>query len=151
MACVVSSTRHHSVEGSYDKEESMRDHLKILGWLYAVSGGLVLLLAAVFGTLFGVAGVVAGGEEGGALIGGLGLALALFIAAMGIPSLVCGWALLNYKPWARVLGIILSVLQLASFPVGTALGGYGLWVLLNDESKRVLEAGDPRYRQLAGW
>ena len=130
----------------------MRDHLKILGWLYLVSGGLVLLLAAVFGTLFGVAGVIAGGEEGGALIGGLGLVFALFIAVMGIPSLICGWALLNYKPWARMLGIILSALQLANFPVGTLIGGYGLWVLLNDESRRMLEAGDPRYPQLGrGW
>jgi hypothetical protein len=51
-----------------------------------------------------------------------------------------------------VLGFVLSVLQLASFPVGTLIGGYGLWVLLNDESRRMLEAGDPRYRQVgAGW
>jgi hypothetical protein len=130
----------------------MRDHLKILGWLYAASGAVVLLLAVVLGTLFGVAGVVAGGAEGGALIGGIGLAFAVFIAALGIPSLICGWGLLNYKPWARVLGIVLSALQLANFPVGTAIGGYGLWVLLNDEARRMLEAGDPRYRQLgAGW
>jgi hypothetical protein len=130
----------------------MRDHLKILGWLYAASGAVVLLLAVVLGTLFGVAGVVAGGAEGGALIGGIGLAFAVFIAALGIPSLICGWGLLNYKPWARVLGIVLSALQLANFPVGTAIGGYGLWVLLNDEARRMLEAGDPRYRQVgAGW
>jgi hypothetical protein len=130
----------------------MRDHLKILGWLYAASGAVVLLLAVVLGTLFGVAGVVAGGAEGGALIGGIGLAFAVFIAALGIPSLICGWGLLNYKPWARVLGIVLSALQLANFPVGTAIGGYGLWVLLNDETRRMLEPGDPRYRQLgAGW
>jgi hypothetical protein len=130
----------------------MRDHLKALGWLYVASGALVMLLAVFFGTLFGVVGIAAGGEEGGALIGGLGFAFALFIAAMGVPSLICGWALLNYKPWARTLGIILSALQLANFPLGTALGGYGLWVLLNDDSRRMLEAGDPRYRQVsAGW
>jgi hypothetical protein len=130
----------------------MREHLKVLGWLYAASGAVVLLVAVVLGTLFGVAGVAAGGAEGGALIGGIGLAFAVFIAALGIPSLICGWGLLNYKPWARVLGIILSALQLANFPIGTAIGGYGLWVLLNDEARRMLEAGDPRYRQVpAGW
>lgn len=130
----------------------MRDHLKVLGWLYAATGALVLLMAVLFGTLFGVVGIAAGGAEGGALIGGLGFAFALFIAVLGLPSLVCGWALLNYKPWARTLGIILSALQLANFPFGTALGGYGLWVLLNDESRRMLEAGDPRFQQVgAGW
>jgi len=129
----------------------MRDHLKVLGWLYTASGGLVLLLAIVFATLFGVAGLAAGASDG-ALVGGIGLVIAVFIAALAIPSLICGWGLLNYRPWARTLGIVLSVLQLASFPVGTMLGGYGLWVLLNDESRRLLEAGDPRYRQVgAGW
>lgn len=130
----------------------MRDHLKILGWLYAASGGVVLLLAAVLGTVFGLAGVFAGGEGGGALIGGIGLVVAIFIAALAVPSLVCGWALLNYKPWARTFGIVLSILQLGSFPLGTLLGAYGLWVLLNDQSRLLLEAGDPRFRQVgAGW
>jgi len=129
----------------------MRDHLKVLGWLYVASGALVLLVAAVFGTLFGVVGIATSAEEGGALIGGIGVLFALFIALLGVPSLVCGWALLNYKPWARTLGIILSALQIANFPFGTALGGYGLWVLLNDDARRMLEAGDPRFRQVAGW
>lgn len=129
----------------------MRDHLKVLGWLYVVSGALVLLAAILFGTLFGVIGI-AGGEEGGLFIGGLGFFISLFIAMLGVPSLVCGWALLNYKPWARTLGIILSAVQVANVPLGTLLGGYGLWVLLNDESRRMLEAGDPRFQQVgAGW
>lgn len=130
----------------------MRDHLKTLGWLYVLSGGLAMLLAVVLGTLFGVAGILSGDAESGALIGGIGLAFAVFIAVLGVPSLICGWGLLTYKPWARVLGIILSVLQIANFPVGTLLGGYGMWVLLNDQSRLLLEAGDPRFRQVgAGW
>jgi hypothetical protein len=126
----------------------MRDHLKILGWLYAVTGGLVLLAAMVVGTILGLAAMA----EARAALGILGFVAGIVIAAIALPSLICGWGLLNYKPWARVLGIVLSVVQLANFPVGTAIGGYGLWVLLNDESKRMLDAGDPRYRQLgAGW
>ena len=126
----------------------MRDHLKILGWLYAASGGVTLLVAAVIGTLLGAVGVA----SAAAAVGIVGFVVALIVGVIALPSLICGWGLLNYKPWARTLGIVLSVLQLPSFPVGTALGGYGLWVLLNDESRRMLEAGDPRYPQLhAGW
>ncbi len=126
----------------------MRDHLKILGWLYVAGGGLVLLAAMVVGTILGLASVA----EARAMLGIVGFVAAILIAAIALPSLICGWGLLNYKPWARVLGIVLSVVQLANFPVGTAIGGYGLWVLLNDESRRMLDAGDPRYRQLgAGW
>jgi hypothetical protein len=126
----------------------MRDHLKILGWLYVANGGLVLLVAAVLGTMLGAAGVA----SASAMFGILAIAVGFGIAIFGLPSLICGWGLLNYRPWARVLGIILSALNLANFPVGTLIGGYGLWVLLNDESRRMLEAGDPRYPQLGrGW
>jgi hypothetical protein len=37
--------------------------------------------------------------------------------------------------------IIISVLHLFSVPLGTALGVYGLWVLFNDEARRILESG----------
>jgi len=130
----------------------MRDHLKVLGWLYAASGALAVLLGIGLAMLFGAAGIVTGDADGGMVIGGFGFLLAMFVAALGLPSVICGWALLNYRPWSRTLGIVLSALQLASFPFGTALGGYGLWVLLNDESRRLLEAGDPRFQQVgAGW
>ena len=37
------------------------------------------------------------------------------------------------QPWARIVAIILGVLALFHFPLGTALGVYTLWVLLADE------------------
>jgi hypothetical protein len=126
----------------------LRDHLKVLGWLYVATGGLVLLLAAVAGTILGVAGLATAAAE----LGVVAFAVSLVIAAIAVPSLICGWGLLTYRPWARVLGIVLSALQLGNFPVGTAMGGYGLWVLLNEDAKRLLDAGDPRYGRLgAGW
>jgi hypothetical protein len=39
--------------------------------------------------------------------------------------------------------IVISALHLLSFPIGTALGVYGLWVLLNEQSRRLLEGGAP--------
>ena len=36
----------------------MRDRLKVLGWPYAASVAVALLPAAVFGTAFGVAGML---------------------------------------------------------------------------------------------
>jgi hypothetical protein len=126
----------------------LRDHLKVLGWLYVATGGLVLLLAAVAGTILGVAGLATAAAE----LGVVAFAVSIVIAAIAVPSLICGWGLLTYRPWARVLGIVLSALQLGNFPVGTAMGGYGLWVLLNEDAKRLLDAGDPRYGRLGtGW
>lgn len=50
----------------------------------------------------------------------------LIIAAIG---LIAGWGLIQRKPWARTLAIVLGVLLIFKFPVGTALGIYTLWVL----------------------
>ena len=56
------------------------------------------------------------------------------ILTMSAPSIIAGIGLLYHKQWA-VLTIILSVIHLFSVPVGTALGIYGLWVLLQRETE----------------
>lgn len=129
----------------------MRDHIRILGWLYVASGAVVLLLAGLFAALFGFAGFFVGRGQDAAILGGIGAVVAVFMTVMSLPAIVLGWGLLTWKPWSRMLGIVLSVLHLPGFPTGTLIGAYGLWVLLNDESKRLLDAGDPRLRVGAGW
>jgi hypothetical protein len=42
---------------------------------------------------------------------------------------------LKYQQWGRILALVLAVLNLLAFPIGTALGSYTLWVLLNDEAE----------------
>ncbi len=60
-------------------------------------------------------------------------------AAVGI---LAGWGLLERQPWARMLSIVLAVVNLIDLPFGTALGVYTLWALLPARSE--LE-----YRQIA--
>ena len=111
----------------------MEHHLKILGILYIVIGGLGVAAALiVFGIIGGIAGIARAGEHPEAvpflvLLGGLAMVVVL---AMSAPSIIAGIGLLYFKPWARVLTIILSVIHLFNIPFGTALGIYGLWVLL---------------------
>jgi hypothetical protein len=120
----------------------MRKHVQILGLLNLVWGCLGLLGALVvmliFGGVMGLVGVIAGGAPEAALavpilglIGGVVFALALLTS---LPSVVLGYGLLKLQPWGRILGIIISALNLLAFPFGTALGIYGLWVLLSDET-----------------
>jgi len=39
------------------------------------------------------------------------------------------------RPWARVLTIVISAFDLLHVPFGTALGVYGLWVLLSSQGE----------------
>jgi zinc-ribbon domain len=56
--------------------------------------------------------------------------------ATSVAGLLAGWGLLNYRPWARTLTLILGIISLIHVPFGTALGIYTLWVLLPAESER---------------
>lgn len=55
------------------------------------------------------------------------VAIILFLVCL--PSIIGGIGLLRGKNWARILIIVVSFLNLSAFPLGTALGLYGLWAL----------------------
>jgi len=48
--------------------------------------------------------------------------------------------LLRLRPWARIAGIVVSILSLVAFPLGTVLGIYGLWVLFSKDTERLFAA-----------
>jgi hypothetical protein len=62
------------------------------------------------------------------LIGGM---IVMVILTFSVPSIIAGIGLLKRRSWARILAIVLSVLNLINIPFGTLLGIYGLWVLLS--------------------
>jgi hypothetical protein len=51
---------------------------------------------------------------------------------LAIPGLVAGYGLLARKAWGRVLAIVVGILGLINFPVGTAIGIYAILVLLQE-------------------
>jgi hypothetical protein len=58
-----------------------------------------------------------------------------FIALItSLPQLIGGIAVLMYKTWGRYLVLVVSVLELFNIPIGTAVGGYSIWVLVQDET-----------------
>jgi hypothetical protein len=128
----------------------METHVKVLGVLFIVLSALGTLAAFVVFTLFSVAGVAtAAGASGGdaavalPILGLAGTALASFLLILSLPGLVAGIGLLKYKPWARILSIVLSALNLINFPIGTVVGVYGLWVLLSDDGARLFKPLPP--------
>jgi hypothetical protein len=126
----------------------MQTHVKVLGILYLVVSGFYLLMAAflllVMGGTAGIVGAAADPQDAAIAIPVLGIAgtaLAMFLAVFAVPGLLAGYGLLNYRPWARILGIVLSALSLINIPVGTLMGAYGLWVLLSKDTERLFDGG----------
>ena len=65
------------------------------------------------------------------LIRGIG---GMMIAA-AVAGALAGWGLMERRPWARMLAIVLGILALFNAPLGTALGIYTLWVLAPSSSE----------------
>ena len=126
----------------------MQTHVKVVGVAFIVFGALGILAATVimlvFGGAAGLVGVSADPEEAAfalPIIGLTGTFLSMFLFALSVPGLITGFGLLSWKPWARILGIVLCAIQLINIPLGTLLGIYGLWVLLNSETERLFSTG----------
>jgi len=124
----------------------MDTHVKIVAILNIVFGGLGVLGAICFGLLLGgaasIVGITAPQNEALVAIPILGVAGAFLIPIMllfSLPALLGGIGLLQYKNWARVLVIVLSVIGLLNFPFGTLISIYSLWALLNNDTARLFD------------
>ena len=128
----------------------MRDHIRILGILNIVLGSLTAAGGLiVFAVLGGIAGFLHAGVSGNdpdnwvaaPIVATVGFAISIFLLLLSAPSIVGGWGLMHYRPWSRVLMVIVSVFHCFHVPIGTALGIYGFWVLFNPEAQRILDTG----------
>jgi hypothetical protein len=112
----------------------MSTHVKVLGWLYILSGVFGLLIAlCVFVSVVG-GGLISQDETALVVTSIVAVVITGFLLVVSLPGIVAGIGLLAYKNWARILGIILGILNLPGFPTGTILGVYSLYVLLDDET-----------------
>ena len=126
----------------------MDTHVRVIGVLNIALGVVGLIIAALmmigFGGAAGIISASAEPEEAAlavpilSIVGGLVVGV---VFAFSVPSVVTGIGLLYFKPWARILGIVLSAIALLGFPWVTLLGIYGLWVLFNKDTERLFAGG----------
>ncbi len=58
------------------------------------------------------------------------------IIAKAAAGLAAGIGLVNRVPWARTLTLVVAFFSLLSFPFGTAIGIYAIWVLMSSGADR---------------
>jgi len=110
-------------------------YIRFLAWLHIVLNGMAL---AVGITAFAWLGLSAD-DQAQTAAGYIGMFFLILVPFL-VPGLIGGIGLLRHKPWARILLIILSAIWLLEFPVGTALGAFGLWVLLSRDGQALFVA-----------
>lgn len=114
-------------------------HVRILGWLYIGLGLLVIISAVIVGVAVAGGGLISGDRQAIFITTIVAICVGGFLLLVSAPGIIAGIGLLNFKPWARILTIVLGFLNLPGFPVGTALGIYTLWVLLQEQTTPLFE------------
>lgn len=96
-----------------------------LGWLSLIMGAAAVLGPIILGG-FSIADPVSLVPL---------ISLSIILVGLSIFQLKVGAAIKAHKDWGRVAGIVLGIIQLIGFPIGTILGIYILWCLLKGWDK----------------
>ena len=125
------------------KQRDWSFHVSLLGWIFIAHSAIAGLigLAVMFGgelarrIMVSSPGVFPPDmpPEASRIVGPVTFLIGLIFFVIAIPSVAAGVGLLQYRSWGRVLTLVMSVLRVLSFPLGTAIAIYAFWVLLSEE------------------
>jgi hypothetical protein len=63
--------------------------------------------------------------------------IGIFILVFSIIGIIGAVGVIKRKEWGRITMLVISFFNLIHIPLGTILGVYNIWVLLNDETIRL--------------
>ena len=123
------------------RENTYRTHQKILGAVLVAYGALnftggIALLASI-----NVVNIFVDEIEVIELVtfvsGFIGGALLL----TAIPAIIAGVGCIQEKEWSKILSLIMGVIYLLFFPVGTLIGIYSIWL----NAQTIIKEKEPRF------
>jgi len=127
----------------------MPDSIKTTRIALIVAAGLEFATAALLLFIFFAGAVLIGwgteraGLLGSALLGATGIFLAAGFIVFGVADLVIASGLAKGRSWARIAGIVMSVIYLIAIPIGTVIGIIALMGLLGRDARDWFAAARP--------
>jgi hypothetical protein len=120
------------------EESNMKKHVTLVAALQIGFSTMGILGAMVVFFVFSFAGsFVSDVDIAGEVMSFLGTFLPSMLLLLSLAGLIGGIGLLRFQRWARVLVMIMAAIGCFVFPVGTVIGIYSLWVLMQDETARL--------------
>jgi hypothetical protein len=126
--------RVDDVSGAASEVETIRrEHIKheaavrSIGTLYYIGGGLTLIAAFLFFL----------GGVGQPDVAAITLTIGALYLVLSAALLVVAYGIRRLKRGARIAGIVLSILGLIGFPIGTLINGYILYLLCSAKGRRI--------------
>ena len=112
----------------------MEKHINTVATLQIVYSIFGLVIGGIVFFLFHFIGDFSGDHEAKFVLSIIANVVITMVLVLSVPGIIAGMGLYKRKEWARILTIIISIFNLLSFPLGTALGVYSIWALAQPET-----------------
>lgn len=112
----------------------MEKHINVVAALQIGLSIFNLILAFVIFTVLKLVGGFVDEPNADTILSLIADILAIVFIVISIPGILAGIGLYKRKEWARILTLILSIIEIFSFPIGTAIGIYSIWALIQPET-----------------
>lgn len=121
--------------------KNAKSHVSLVAGLHIGYGALKLVGAFVvyLGIRFAWGFIPEEEEIAQEVLAALFSILPTVIAIFGIVDVFAGISLFSNKQWSRVLVIAVSVLNCLNIPIGTGIGVYSIWALMQPEVQEMFE------------
>ena len=116
----------------------MKQHVTVVAALNIGLGALGVVLGMIAFVFLAGIGLLSGDRDALPILTFIAVIAAGFLLVISVPDIIGGVGLLKRQSWARIMVLILSVLKLINFPLGTIVGVYSIWVLMQDETAELL-------------
>lgn len=120
----------------------MKQHVTVIGALHIGLGALGMLLACLALVTLVWVGRIADDADAARILDFVAVVSFVFLTVVSLPGIIGGLGLLRYEEWARILVLILSTLNLFNVPIGTAVGIYSIWALMQQETVELFTQRD---------
>jgi hypothetical protein len=131
-----------------EEKNTMRQvaqHAKIVGWLHIAMSVLGILIGVFVFVILTTVGVVADDPEAMSILTIVAFFTAGLMLIFALPGFIAGYGVLKQKSWGRILAIVLGVFHLVNVPLGTVLGIYTLWALMQEGAIDYFNGGEAAY------
>ena len=112
----------------------MEKHVTVVAALQIGLSIAGILIAGIVFIILAWSGFIAQDQEAFLILITVGGGIAGFLLLLSVPGIIGGIGLFKRRNWARILILIVSAIDLLNFPIGTALGIYSIWVLVQNET-----------------
>lgn len=112
----------------------MEKHLTVVAALQVGLGLFGLIIGIFVFLLLTSIGVASQEEEAMFVLSTVGTSVGGLLFIISAPAVIGGLGLFGRRRWARVLILIVSAIDLINIPIGTLLGIYSIWVLVQEDT-----------------